>query len=121
MHTVISVQLGIQSLQNRPSDGPPGARGNQNDHLRDMFISVCIWVCVCVCVYVCVCMCECVCVYVCVCVCVCVCARFVFFVHVCVCVCVCVHRMDKPEHHSIDRLKERGLEKGRGRHSTLQG
>ena len=29
--------------------------------------------------------------------------------------------MDKPEHHSIDRLKERGVEKGSGRHSTLQG
>ena len=29
--------------------------------------------------------------------------------------------MDRPEHHSIDRLKERGVEKGRGRHSTLQG
>ena len=28
---------------------------------------------------------------------------------------------DKPEHHSIDRLKERGVEKGSGRHSTLQG
>ena len=28
---------------------------------------------------------------------------------------------DKPEHHSIDRLKERGVEKGNGRHSTLQG
>ena len=27
----------------------------------------------------------------------------------------------KPEHHSIDRLKERGVEKGSGRHSTLQG
>ena len=27
---------------------------------------------------------------------------------------------DKPEHHSIDRLKERGVEKGSGRHSTLQ-
>ena len=26
---------------------------------------------------------------------------------------------DKPEHHSIDRLKERGVEKGSGRHSTL--
>ena len=29
--------------------------------------------------------------------------------------------MDKPEHHSIDRLKERGVEKGSGRHSTLKG
>ena len=29
--------------------------------------------------------------------------------------------MDRPEHHSIDRLKERGAEKGIGRHSTLQG
>ena len=28
---------------------------------------------------------------------------------------------DKPEHHSIDRLKERGVEKGSGGHSTLQG
>ena len=28
---------------------------------------------------------------------------------------------DKPEHHSIDRLKERGVEKGSGRHSNLQG
>ena len=28
---------------------------------------------------------------------------------------------DKLEHHSIDRLKERGVEKGSGRHSTLQG
>ena len=28
---------------------------------------------------------------------------------------------DKPEHHSIDRLKERGVEKRSGRHSTLQG
>ena len=28
---------------------------------------------------------------------------------------------DKPEHHSIDRLKERGVEKGSGRYSTLQG
>ena len=28
---------------------------------------------------------------------------------------------DKPEHHSIDRLKERGVEKGSGPHSTLQG
>ena len=28
---------------------------------------------------------------------------------------------DKSEHHSIDRLKERGVEKGSGRHSTLQG
>ena len=29
--------------------------------------------------------------------------------------------MDRPEHYSIDRLKERGVEKGSGRHSTLQG
>ena len=29
--------------------------------------------------------------------------------------------MDRPEHHSIDRLKERGAEKRSGRHSTLQG
>ena len=29
--------------------------------------------------------------------------------------------MDNPEHHSIDHLKERGVEKGNGRHSTLQG
>ena len=29
--------------------------------------------------------------------------------------------MDTLEHHSIDRLKERGVEKGSGRHSTLQG
>ena len=28
--------------------------------------------------------------------------------------------MDRPEHHSTDRLKERGVEKGSGRHSTLQ-
>ena len=28
---------------------------------------------------------------------------------------------DKPEHHSIDRLKERGVEKGSSRHSSLQG
>ena len=28
--------------------------------------------------------------------------------------------MDKPEHHSIDREKERGVKKGSGRHSTLQ-
>ena len=28
---------------------------------------------------------------------------------------------DKPEHHCIHRLKERGVEKGSGRHSTLQG
>ena len=28
---------------------------------------------------------------------------------------------DKPEHQSIDRLKERGVEKGSGQHSTLQG
>ena len=29
--------------------------------------------------------------------------------------------MDRPEHHSIDHLKERGVEKGSGRHSTLHG
>ena len=29
--------------------------------------------------------------------------------------------MDRPEHHSIHRLKERGVEKGSGRHFTLQG
>ena len=29
--------------------------------------------------------------------------------------------MDRPEHHSIDRLKERGVEKGSDRHSTLKG
>ena len=29
--------------------------------------------------------------------------------------------MDRPEHHSIVRLKERGVEKGNGRHSTLRG
>ena len=29
--------------------------------------------------------------------------------------------MDRPEHHSIDRLKERGVEKGSGRHSAVQG
>ena len=29
--------------------------------------------------------------------------------------------MDRPEHHRIDRLKERGVEKGSGRHSTFQG
>ena len=29
--------------------------------------------------------------------------------------------MDRPEHHSIDRLKERGVKNGSGRHSTLQG
>ena len=28
---------------------------------------------------------------------------------------------DKPEHHSTDHLKERGVEKGSGRISTLQG
>ena len=28
---------------------------------------------------------------------------------------------DKPEHHSTDRLKRRGVEKGSCRHSTLQG
>ena len=29
--------------------------------------------------------------------------------------------MDRPEHHSIDRLKQRGVEKGSGRHSTVRG
>ena len=29
--------------------------------------------------------------------------------------------MDRPEHHSTDRLKERGVEKGSGRHSILRG
>ena len=29
--------------------------------------------------------------------------------------------MGRPEHHSTDCLKERGVEKGSGRHSTLQG
>ena len=29
--------------------------------------------------------------------------------------------MDRPEHHSIDRPKERGVEEGSGRHSNLQG
>ena len=29
--------------------------------------------------------------------------------------------MDRPEHHSIDHLEERGVKKGSGRHSTLQG
>ena len=29
--------------------------------------------------------------------------------------------MNRPEHHSIDCLKERGVEKGSGRHSILQG
>ena len=29
--------------------------------------------------------------------------------------------MDRSEHYSTDRLKERGVEKGSGRHSTLQG
>ena len=29
--------------------------------------------------------------------------------------------MVRPEHHSIDRLKERRAEKGSGRHSTLRG
>ena len=29
--------------------------------------------------------------------------------------------MDRLEHHSINRLKERGVERGNGRHSTLQG
>ena len=27
--------------------------------------------------------------------------------------------MDRPEHHGIDRLKERGVEKGSDRHFTL--
>ena len=29
--------------------------------------------------------------------------------------------MERPEHHSIGRLKEGGVEKGSSRHSTLQG
>ena len=29
--------------------------------------------------------------------------------------------MDRREHHSTDRLKERGVEEGSGRYSTLQG
>ena len=29
--------------------------------------------------------------------------------------------MDRPEHHGINCLKERGVEKGSGRHSTLRG
>ena len=29
--------------------------------------------------------------------------------------------MDRSQHHGIDRLKERGVEKGSGRRSTLQG
>ena len=29
--------------------------------------------------------------------------------------------MDRPEHHSTDRLKEKGLEKGSGRDSILRG
>ena len=29
--------------------------------------------------------------------------------------------IDRPEHHSIDRLKDKGVEKGSGRHSTLRG
>ena len=29
--------------------------------------------------------------------------------------------MDRPEHHSFDRQKERGVEKGSGQHSTLHG
>ena len=29
--------------------------------------------------------------------------------------------MDRPQHHSTDRLKERGVEKGNGRHSTFPG
>ena len=32
-----------------------------------------------------------------------------------------VLNMNRPEHQSTDRLKERGVEKGSGRHSTLQG
>ena len=28
--------------------------------------------------------------------------------------------MDRPEHHSIDRLKAKGVEKGSGRHSTVE-
>ena len=32
-----------------------------------------------------------------------------------------VLNMDRPEHHSIDLMKERGEEKGNGRHSTLHG
>ena len=28
--------------------------------------------------------------------------------------------MDRPEHHSIDRMKEFGMEKESGRHSTLR-
>ena len=30
-------------------------------------------------------------------------------------------KVDRPEHHSIDRLKERGVEKGSGRHSAHRG
>ena len=29
--------------------------------------------------------------------------------------------LDRPEHYSTDRLKERGVEKGSSLHSTLQG
>ena len=29
--------------------------------------------------------------------------------------------MGRPEHHSIDRLKEKGVDKGSGQHSTLRG
>ena len=29
--------------------------------------------------------------------------------------------IDRPEHHSIHRFKERGVEKGSSQHSTLQG
>ena len=29
--------------------------------------------------------------------------------------------MDRPEHHSIDHLKDRGAEEGSGMHSTLRG
>ena len=29
--------------------------------------------------------------------------------------------IDRPDHHSIGRLKERGMEKGSGRHYTLRG
>ena len=32
-----------------------------------------------------------------------------------------VLNMDIPEHHRTDRLEERGVEKGSGRHPTLQG
>ena len=29
--------------------------------------------------------------------------------------------MDRPEYYSIDRMKERGVQKGSDRHSTLKG